>query len=441
MKKGLYITVAWVGLSMSAFSQENLWTMDECMKYAVENSPKVKKAYYQEDNYKADRMAAFGSFLPSIGADVSARYNYGRSIDPQTNTYINTSTFNNSYGISSSIPLFSGGRLINQWRLAKVGTLMGRQESRLVEDELAINAMQAYIDALFYRENAKLAAEVLEESKRLLHKTQLMEELGLRGKADVAEIDAQVAANDYNLTRQENLYNIAILTLKEMMNYDAYSPLNLDTTIIRSEHNIDRESVDAIYEYASENNPVMQKASLLLKENQLRQLIAKGQLFPTISFYAGVSTNFYENLTKDNVTTFSSQFKNNRGEYFGVAFSFTVFDGLKRATAVRKARNNMNIALEQRNETKRQLQISIEKAIADRNGFLKEITQMERQVNANNIVYIQSMRKYEEGLIDPLDLQTNTNKWVESKIILLQKKLMHIAASKQVEYYKGEELY
>ena len=438
MKKILYIAAILVCLSMPAFSQEILWSMDDCMKYAVENSPKVKKAYYREDNYKADHLAALGSFLPTIGTDVGIQYSYGRSINPETNTYNNTSTFNNSYALSTSAPLFAGGRIVNNWKLAKVNNLLGKQESRLAEDELAINTMQAYIDAVYYRENAKLAAETLDESRLLLHKTQLMEELGLRGKADVAEIEAQVAANDYNLTHQENQYNIAILTLKEIMNYDAYIPLALDTTITSPDYTIADEQADAIYAYASENNPLMQQASLTLKASQLQQLIEKGRVLPTISLYAGVSTNYFENLTASgDPASFHSQFKNNRGEYFGVSFSLTIFNGFNRTASIRKARNNMNIALEQMNETKRQLQISIEKAIADRNGFLKEIVQVEKQVNANHIVYVQSMRKYEEGLVDPLDLQVNTNKLIESKIILLRKKLLHIAATKQVEYYRG----
>ena len=440
MKNKLYITAILIGLLTPVFSQENMWSMDDCMKYAVENSPKVKKAYYAEDNYKADRLSALGSFLPAIDAEVSARYNYGRSIDPETNTYINTSTFNNYYGASSSVPLFSGGRLVNQWRMAKFNSLLGKQESRLAEDELAINTMQAYIDAVFCRENAKLAAETLGDSKQLLRKTQLMEEIGLRGKADVAEVEAQVATNDYNLTHQENLYKIAVLTLKEMMNYDASMPLALDTTIINPEYTLENESADAIFAYALENNPKMKQASMALKASQMQQLIEKGRLFPTISLYAGVGTNYYENLTSDDRVPFKSQFKNNRGEYFGVSFSVTLFDRLNRSTSIRKARNNMNIALEQQNETQRQLQISVEKAIADRDGFTKEIFQMERQVNANLIVYMQSMRKYEEGLMDPIDLQTNTNKLIQSKIILLQKRLMQIAASKQVDYYKGKPL-
>ena len=440
MKSRLFITVVCIGLALPAFSQENVWSMDACMKYAVTNSPKVKKAYYKEDSYKADRLAAFGSFLPSIGTDIGAQYNYGRSIDPETNTYINTSTFNNSYGLSASVPLFAGGRIVNQWKLAKVNELLGKQESRQAEDELAINTMQAYIDAVYYRENAKLATETLEESRRLLHKTQLMEELGLRGKADVAEIEAQVAANEYHQTHQENQYAIAILTLKEVMNYDVYTPLTLDTTITNSVYTVENEAADAIYAFASENNPIAQQVSLAIKANQLQQLIEKGRILPTISLYTGVSTNYFKNLTTGDPISFNTQFKNNRGEYFGVAFSYTIFNGFNKVASVRKARNNTNIALEQRNETQRQLQITIEKAVADRDGFLKEIAQMEKQVNANNIVYTQSMRKYEEGLTDPIDLQTNTNKLIESKIRLLQKKLMHVAASKQVEYYKGEPL-
>ena len=442
MKKTIYIVMVLMGMGGSSFAQDKVWTLDECMNYAVENSPKVKKQLHTSDTYKAEQLSAFGNFLPSLTAEVGARLNYGRSIDPGTNTYNNTSTFNNGYSLYASLPVFHGGRLINEWKLAKVNRLLGKQNVRQAEDELAINTMQAYIDVVFYLGTAKYAAEKLEESSRLLYKTQRQEELGLKGKADVAQIEAQVAADDYDLTHQENMYNTALLTLKEYMNLDAATPLALDTTMTVEEIRIQPESAADIYSFAADNNPIAQQAALTLKNNKLQHLIAKGRLFPTISLSAGISTNYFENLSSGAVVpeAFKNQFKNNRGEYVSLNVSIPLFDGFNNRTTVRRARNNMRIAAEQQTETLRQLQITIEKAVADRDGYLKEVIQMQKQVKSNQLAYQLTLRKFEEGLMSSLDLQTSANLLIQSKVNLLQRRLLYLVKIRQVDYYKGGEL-
>ncbi len=442
MKKTFYIVVLYLSLGTLSSAQEKKWTLDECMKFAVENSPKVKKQIHASDTYKAEQLSAFGEFLPKLTTEVGAQFSYGRSIDPETNIYGNTSTFNNGYSAYASMPIFNGGRLVNQWKLSKVNRLLGKQNIRQAEDELAINTMQAYIDVVFYQGTSKLAAEKLEESSRLLYKTRRMEELGLKGKADVAQVEAQVATDDYEYTHQQNLYNTALLTLKEFMNYDAALPLELDTTITAGEIAIQPESAEAIYMFAADNNPIAQQAELTLKNNKLQHLIAKGRLFPSISLSAGVSTRYFENLSSGAAApaAFKNQFKNNRGEYISLNVSIPLFDGFSNRTAIRRARNNMRIAAEQQTETLRQLQITIEKAVADRDGYLKEMIQMQKQVTANQLAYQLTLRKFEEGLMSPLDLQTSANQLIQSKVNLLQKRLLYVVKTRQVDYYKGGEL-
>lgn len=442
MKKTFYIVVLYLSLGTLSSAQEKKWTLDECMKFAVENSPKVKKQIHASDTYKAEQLSAFGEFLPKLTTEVGAQFSYGRSIDPETNIYGNTSTFNNGYSTYASMPIFNGGRLVNQWKLSKVNRLLGKQNIRQAEDELAINTMQAYIDVVFYQGTSKLAAEKLEESSRLLYKTRRMEELGLKGKADVAQVEAQVATDDYEYTHQQNLYNTALLTLKEFMNYDAALPLELDTTITAGEIAIQPESAEAIYMFAADNNPIAQQAELTLKNNKLQHLIAKGRLFPSISLSAGVSTRYFENLSSGAAApaAFKNQFKNNRGEYISLNVSIPLFDGFSNRTAIRRARNNMRIAAEQQTETLRQLQITIEKAVADRDGYLKEMIQMQKQVAANQLAYQLTLRKFEEGLMSPLDLQTSANQLIQSKVNLLQKRLLYVVKTRQVDYYKGGEL-
>lgn len=441
MKKILFTSILSIGLALTATAQEKRWTLDECMQYAVENSPKVKKQAYTSDSYKAELNSAVASFFPSMSARVGAQYSFGRSIDPETNVYNNTSTFNNAYELSVSIPVFNGGQLINQWRMAKANRQLGMNDVQKEKDDLAINTMTAFMDVVYYQGTLKLAAEQLEENSRILYKTQRQEELGLKGKADVAQIEAQVAANDYNLTHQQNLLNTAILTLKQHMNYPSDMELDVDTMLLDQSYAVMMESVDEIFDYASDNNPTALQARLQLKSYKMQYLMAKGRMLPSISFSAGISTNYYENLKAEQApVAFGDQFKNNRGEYLGFTLSFPLFDGLSRITNLRKSRNNMRIAQEQETEVLRQLQTAIEQAVLDREGYAKETIQMQKKAEADAIAYQVTFRKFEEGLMSPIDLQTSANTLLLSKADLLQRKLMYLMKCKLVDYYKGKPL-
>lgn len=440
MKK-IVIISALLGVTAALPAQEKLWTMNDCMQYAVENSPGVKRAAYSYDTYKAEHTYAITSFLPTLDAGTAAQYNFGRAIDPETNTYVNTTTFNNNYEVQAYLPVFRGGQLVNQWRLAKSNRQMGLNDIQKAKDDLALNTMEAFVNVVYYEGTVRYATEKLEESGRTLYKVKREEELGLKGGADIALIEAQVAADDYTLTHQQNLYTTALLKLKEYMNYPYDLDLCIDTTAQGSDYIQPGESISDIYAYALGSNPAALQAGFQVKASQMKYLIQKGRLFPTISLSAGVYTSYYENLKAEtSPVAFSSQFKNNRGEYISLNLNIPLFDGLSRITEVRRARNNVRIAREQQTEVLRQLQTAIEQSVADRDGFAKEGIQMEKKLKADQMAYQVTLRKFEEGLMSPLDLQTSSNILIESKANLLQRRLMYILKCKQVDYYKGNPL-
>lgn len=441
MKKIIFTTVIVFCLAFMMEAQEKRWTMEECMQYAVENSPAVKQKKHLFDSNKADRVAAFGAFLPSISASSAAYYNYGRSIDPETNIYNNTTTFNNSYSLNADIPLFRGGQLVNQWRLSQVGVQAGKNDIQKAKDDLAIQTMGAFVDVVYYYGTKQHAADKLEETKRVLYKTQREEALGLKGKADLAQFEAQLAEDDYNLIRQQNQYKVALLTLKEYMNYPYDEELLVDTAIIKDDYQIEIESIENIYQYATISNPTAIQAELSLKESRMRHLIQKGRYFPSLSFGASVGTSYYDNLKSEVAPpSFKSQFKNNRGEQIYFSISIPIFSRMDRITSVRKARNDVRIAEEQKTEILRQLQTAVEKAVQDRNGYAKETIQMEKKEEADSYAYRVTLRKYEEGLMSPIDLQTSANTLLLTKANLLQRRLMYVVKSKEVDYYKGTPL-
>lgn len=417
------------------------WTMDDCMRYAAENSLKVRAGQHRSDTYSAEYRAAVAGLFPSVGARIGGQLNYGRSIDPQTNTYNNVSTFNNSYAVYASLPLFDGGQLINEAKAARINRLLGGHELRRAQDEAALAVMEAFANVLYYGGTVRLASEKLDESSRMLHKTQRMEELGMKGAADVAQMAAQMAADDYNLTHQRNLCDAAVRTLKEAMNYPTDKALVLDTVMIAPPAVNEEATTEEIFLRAKADNPTMQAAECRQQAARYQYRVARGAMLPQLTFEVGITTNYFRNLADQHTTAFSKQFfDNNRGEYLALTLSIPLFDGLSRYTSARRARNTMRLANTERDETLRQLRTAVEQAVADREGFAKEAVQMQRKVEADSIAYRVTLRKYEEGLSSAIDLQTAANTLLEARANLLQKQLSYEIKRRLVAYYQGEGL-
>lgn len=442
MKKLLTITlfVETITLAASAQEQSPIWTMDDCMRYALEHSTTVKKQKYTLSTAEANLQTATAAFLPTLSATIDGQYNWGRSIDPETNTYNNVTTFNNSYGIYASIYLFDGGQTINQWKQAKVNRQIGMSDLQKAKDDKVIEVMQTYVDAVYCKGCLSYCSDKLQESQKTLYKTQKQEELGIKGKPDVAQIKAQVAQDNYNLTHQQNLYLTAILKLKSSMNLPLTDSLSIDTLLQQQTPESHFENATDIYAYASVYNPTARSAALNVKNYQLQYSISKGKLLPTLSLSAGVATDYYRNLSSDTTPSFNNQFKNNRGEYVSATLSIPLFDNLKRINDMRKARNNMRSAIVEKEETMRKLHDDIEQAVMDRDGYAKEIIQMIDKVDADTWAYHVTLRKFEEGMMNAIDLQTSANTLLQSRVTLLQKQMLYVLKNRLVAYYKGNTL-
>ncbi|MDR2120181.1 MAG: TolC family protein [Tannerella sp.] len=437
----LLMPLGW-GVMPTATAQERLWTADDCMGYAVANSPAVRKQLYKNDTHQAEYKAAVASFFPSLTTSVSTQHNFGRAVDPETNTYVNTTTFNNYYEGYTSLPLFDGGQLVNQLRMAKVNRQAGMNDLQKAKDDLALVTLEAFVNVLYYRGTVRFAAEKREESHRLLYKVRREEELGLKGSADVALAEAQAAGDDYILANQQHLYHTAMLKLKEHMNYPSGETLEIDTAVAAPEllpHA--GEPAQAIFESAQATNPTALQAGFKVDIARKQLLIRRGQLFPTVSLSAGVYTSYYKNLKSEvKPNAFGTQFANNRGEYVSLNFRFPMFNGLTRLKEVRTARNQMRIAREEQTEVLRQLQTAVEQSLADRDDYALESIRMEKKLHADELAYRLTLRKFEEGLMSPLDVQTCAGTLLESKATLLQKQLMYLLKCRQVDYYSGKPI-
>ncbi len=414
------------------------WTLEACMQYAVEHSPQTATQEARNAIHRENYREAIASLMPSVSAQTNAYFNFGRGLDVD-NTYKNINSLSNNYSLGGSLTLFEGLSGINRVKMERVNRLMGRHEFDTQRDMLAYAVMEAFVQVQYYREAASLAAEQLAESESNLAQTRRMAEVGLKGFPDVAEMEAKQAADRYNLTRQQNLLQVAVIVLKEKMNFPVEEELAVGEYIPDEPVGKTTRTALDIYEEGLDVLPQALAAESALDASQLAYRATRGSLWPALSMGAGISTNYFQYRNQDNSTTlpYWDQFREKRGEYVNFTLSIPIFNGLRRSSSVRRSRYQVEIARNQRDETLRSLYGEIEQAVADMNGLADEYTQAHKQAESAATAHNVNQRKYEEGLVSALELHTSSNRLLSARIEEQYARLRYHLKQRLVEYYTG----
>ena len=418
-------------------SKAQTMDMDACMAYAVEHSTMVGKQTNVLDDAVWEYNKSIAALFPTVSAGVAGAINFGRSIDPETNNYTTVSTFGNSYSLQSGMPIFSGMRYINAIRAAKAAQLKGQHDLVVCKTEVAIATMTAYIEAVYYQGAIKIAQEQLANATTLLTKTQKLYELGRKSAADVAELEAQKANYEYMLVEQENNMEMAVIKLRNIMNYPQDMELTITTdTNIALAYNM--PTADSVTAYAMEHNSKISSAELYTQHSKLQYKQARGSYIPTIYLYGGYNTSYFTNFENPLAyNPFWLQVKNNQGGYIQLNLSIPIFSNLDRKTQVVKARNAWHNAQLDEQETRNQLTAEITTAVQQMRGLAKQYYSATQKLEAAKLAYEGIATKYEKGIATFADLQTAATTVLQAELDCLHTKLKYGMECRMVDYYSG----
>ena len=436
------ILCVFMALCSDYLQAQTAWTMLQCMQYAVEHNHEVKRAELELDNYRAQKTGTAGRFLPAVDANIGAQYNFGRAIDPETNGYTDVNTFYNGYSLQASLPVFDGFSRVHALKAAKASELMGQSALQQSRSQTALSVLHAFTDVAYYEGLVKMAREKIEETTLLLQQTRVLEEVGRKSRAEVAQVEAQKAEADYELTRQQNLLASAMLELKKSMAFPLSEELRVNSEEFHGRKTEGRNPYSAGISLPCDSSLSSLHSSLQMARYQMqasrhewRQ--ARAALFPTLSLSAGLNTTYYHTLHANSGQSFHAQFKNNMGEYVGVTLSIPLFDRLQTVTSIRRAKNNYRIARENYEQKRLELEKLSREAWQDWIGYLKQTEQMAKKVEADSLSHQLTRRQFEEGLSTAIDLQTTSTQLQKSRAMLLQCQLMAIVKKQLVRYYQG----
>lgn len=429
-------------VSCLGLASQDIMTLHDCMAHAVENSVKVRLQEIETDDARvARRDAILRAFTPEVSAGTYAYTNFGRSVDPETNTYVSTTSFNNGYSVGAGIVLFNGFEAVNNIRISRISLKMGTDRQRLQQDELCLATMQAYYNVVYYKELTALLESQVITAARALEVMERQEELGQKGYADVVGMKAELAEREYQSVMAANQYSDAILTLKDLM----FWPLDEELRIAGCETGknaillCSEADVTETVEHSKNVLPSVTLARAAMESAMMELKNARWKFTPTISLNAGWSTSYYTYPGQKGYVPqpFGKQFSNNGGEYIQLSLNFPIFSRLSKFSNLRRKKNACTTATLQYEQKLREVEAEVIRAVQDRDGASAAYMQTEKRALVQEEAYRLNLKRLEQGLISPIDFQKASDNWLSAKTGQTDALLKYYIKRSVVDYYNG----
>lgn len=442
MKIKLFLFVAVLGVAELSQGQpaQNApqWTLRQCIDYAIAHNISIQQSALTvrqgEVRVNTDKWAR----LPEVSGSAGQAWSWGRTASPENNSYVDTNSSSSSFGVGASIPLFTGFRIPNQYKLSQINLKAALADLKKAKEDLSINIASSYLQTLLDKELCKVAQEQVSLSQQQLNRLVRMEQVGKASPAEVAEARATVESNKLTAVQNDNSYKLALLDLSQLL--ELSSPENFD--VIQPDVNIVFTQLtppDELYQQA-----VTQKSSILaaqhrLEGSELSIKLARATYMPNLALNMNLATNYYT-VKGQSVPSFSSQLKNNMNKYIGLSLTIPIFDRFSTRNNIRTAKiQQLGYSLQLENAKKtlyKEIQQAWYNALASENKYKSSISALDAAKESFHLM----TGKYENGKATAVEYNESQTKLRVAESNLLQAKYDYLFRCKILDFYKGEEI-
>lgn len=448
MKKNSCISFVFIllfGLSIQAQSKK--WTLEECVKYAIDNNISIKQTELDSKTAEIDKKGAIGSFIPSFNSNASHSWNVGLNTDPTTNVKRNQTTQYTSIGAGVGFDIYKGMQNQNALRKANLSIVAAKYQLTKMQEDVALNVANAFLQVLFNKENLKVQKEQMAINEKQLLRSEELVKAGSVPRGDLLDIKATVASNNQNVIAAENALLISKLSLAQLLQLKEFYDFDVtDDTTAKDENNILAQTPLAIYEKAKEERTELKIAKTNLEIAQKNVDIAKGGFQPTLQgFYNFNSTVSYADtytmvdgvLVPQAARPFGEQFNDNKGQAFGAQLSIPIFNGFSARNNVERSKVSLEkskIAVEQQ---ELDLQRNVYTAFTDAKGAMNAHESSIVALESRQEAYNYAKEKYAVGLMNSFDFNQSQTLLTNAQSEVLRTKYDYIFKIKILEFYFG----
>jgi len=436
------VTVIAIALSASA---QKKWTLTECIDYALQNNITLQQAKLQKQSATEERKQAKAALLPSLSASTSQSFGYRPWLENgvatvtngTVNSKVNKTYYNGSYGINAQWTVWNGNQNRNQVKLGEVSEQQAELQTETTANNIQERIAQLYVQILYMNEAVEVNKQSLETSKRNEQRGKEMVEVGKMAKADLAQLTAQRAADEYTIVEAESNIANYKLQLKQLLELTGDEAFDIEMLTAGDEQALaEIPALSTVYETALGGRPEIKNAQLGLKQSDIQMNIAKAGAMPTISINGGVGTST-ASMSSQN---WDKQIKTNFDASVGASVSVPLFDNRKTKTAVNKARIQREQAQLELLDQQKQLYATIEGYWLDAETNQQKFKTALTTVESEQASYDLLEEQFRLGLKNIVELMTGKDRLLSSQQNKLQAKYTTILNRQLLRFYQGEKM-
>lgn len=439
-----------LGFGLSVQAQTKQWTLEECVRYALDNNITIKLSELDVKNINIDKKDAFGNFLPAVSGSASHSWNIGRNVNPVTNLASTQTTQYTSLGVSSSVDIYKGLQNQNAYRRAKLSIIASQYQLLKMQEDISLNVANAFLQILSFKEDLKVKKEQLAIDEKRFKRSEEMVNAGTIPRGDLYDLKATIATDQQAIIVAENNVLISKLSLAQLLQLKEFADFDvIDDTNAKDKNNIMAQSPIDIYNKAKETRTELKLAQTNLEIAEKNVTIAKGAYQPRLSgFYSfGTSASYNDILTGvDPVTNLPvyappapvfDQFSDNKGHRFGLDLQIPIFNGFSVRNNVERNKVNLEkskIDLEQKSLD---LQRNVYTAFTDAKGALNAYESSTVTLEARQQSYNYAKEKYDVGLMNSFDFTQAQTLLTTAQSDVIRTKYDYMFKIKILEFYFG----
>ncbi|MHC0445935.1 TolC family protein [Flavobacterium sp. 3-218] len=459
------------GFGLTGQAQSKQWTLEECVRYALENNITVKLSELDVKNAEIDKRGALGNYLPSVNGNASHSWNIGLNQDVTTGILRNQTTQYSSVGLNAGVDIYKGLQNQNTMRRAKLSIIASRYQLLKMQEDISLNVASAFLQILSNKEDLKVKKEQLTIDEKRFARSEEMVNAGTIPRGDLFDLKATVATDKQNIAVSENNLLISKLSLAQLLQLKEFADFDVvDDTKVADENNILAQTPVEIYNKAKETRTELKLAQTNLEIAEKNVAIAKGAYQPTLSAFYNFNTraSYSDIITGSTPNTANptsqigfvegtnqavlqnnftpvlgkadpifDQFRDNKGQSFGFQLSVPIFNGFSVRNNVERNKVSLEkskIDLEQKSLD---LQRNVYTAFTDAKAALNTFEASTVTLEARQQAYNYAKEKYDVGLMNSFDFTQAQTLLTNAQSDVIRTKYDYMFKIKILEFYFG----
>jgi outer membrane protein len=446
MKKAILFLGSLLVLGFTPMKAQKVWSLQECISYALENNLQVKRqelnVQFNKNNFNQSKFRT----LPNLNAQYNENYSSGQTFNQYAEPprFENKSSWSGDFGARSTVTLFGGLQIINNILKSKYDFLKSQSDLEKSKNDIQLQLALAYLQVLFSKEIVNVSKNKLDVTSLQAQRTQKLLDVGNVAQGEYLQIKAQEANDKTALINAQNDLTIALLDLTQLLDldsaagFDVVVPPNIQVGLLP-----ELESIQGIFDLAVKGMPQIKSAEYAVKSSEKELAMAWGQASPSIELSGGLST-FY---SSENPNPFppgdykvKDQFKDDLNKQIGLGLTIPIFNRLQVKTSISNARLQVSDYELQLEQAKNALYKEVQQAHADANAAREKYNSSVEAVNYNEEAFKYTSQKMEVGLVNSVDYNIAQNNLISAQSSMLQAKYEYIFKLKILDLYMGKQI-